>query len=311
MQINLCIGESKSLGKNWRSRKFLLYQNGLDIIGMVDSITSTIHMGKGCHNSPPWLIKAFWANYSWRKEVRFSIFSKTDQPKDLFHYPFYTIWRVKSEKKRVPPWKPGNWERAIDESHRAADLRQAHPILQTTLWQRTRYPQQTTASWLRFFPGKKTGAETERIRSGANNHHVTWFILAFDFKISWIPISGTTRIPLTKTGGPTLKNNYPARGCSHLLTYVSPMFSFGIRKKQLVEISWNTAPLEQSKTSTLATPTVDCWWTKFCTTAFSNNHLRRLFNNVFPNQKFNGLKRWWAKCIKPLERYKEAILCYN
>lgn len=117
-----------------------------------------------------------------------------------------------------------------------------------------------------FFPGK-TGAETERIRfNGANNHHVTWFILPLDFKISWIPISGTTRIPLThKVWRPTLKNNYPARGCSNRISYV---YFCGSKKKQLVEISWNTAPLEQSKRSTLATPTVDCWWTKFCTTLY-------------------------------------------
>ena len=154
IQINLCIGESKSLGKNWRSRKFLLYQNGLDIIGMVDSITSTIHMGKGCHNSPPWLIQAILRKFFMTKRGEVLISFKDWSAKRLVSLPFLYQLMTEVLKKRVPPRKPGNWQRAIDESHRAPDLRQAHPILQTTLWQRTRYPQQTTASWLRFFPGK-------------------------------------------------------------------------------------------------------------------------------------------------------------
>lgn len=132
------------------------------------------------------------------------------------------VWK----KKRVPPWKPGNWERAIDESHRAPDLRQAHPILQTTLWQRTRYPQQTTVSWLRFSAKKQ---ELKRRKSAAAPITTMglWFILPLDFNMSWIPISGSTRIPLTnKVWRPTLKNNYPARGCSNLLADVSPMFTF-------------------------------------------------------------------------------------
>ena len=170
------------------------------------------------------------------------IFFKDWSAKRLASLPFLYHLMAEVWKKRVPAWKPGNWERAIDESHRAPDLRQAHPILQTTLWQRTRYPQQTTVSCLRFSAKKQ-----ELKRRGSAAAPITtmwlWFILAFDFEVSWIPISGSTRIPLTnKVWRPTLKNNYPARWCSNLLTNVSPMFTLRFEKKQLVEISWNTAP---------------------------------------------------------------------
>ena len=145
-------------------------------------------------------------------------------------------------------------------------------ILQTTLWQRTRYPQQTTASW------KKTGAETEG-SSGANNHHVTWFLLALDFKISWIPISGTTRIPLTRSGGPSLKNNYPALGCSNLLTDASPMFTFAFEKAA----RWNQLKYRAVRTiKNIYTRHTYCWllmdqtlhrclWYNWLTSAFSNH----------------------------------------
>ena len=140
---------------------------------------------------------------------------------------------------------------------------------------------------------RKTGAETERIRSGANNHHVTWFILALDFKISWIPISGTTRIPLTnkvwRTHSTEQLSSTGVFESTHIR--ISYVYFCGSKKKQLVEISWNTAPLEQSKTSTLLMDQILHHFicTNWLTSAFSN-HLRRFFQICVSKSKVQRIE---------------------
>lgn len=233
------------------------------------------------------------------------IFFKDWSAKKLASLPFLYHLMAEVCKKGVPPWKPGNWERAIDESHRAPDLRQAHPILQTTLWQRTRYPQQTTASWLRFFFRGKTGAETERIRRGANNHHVTLVYIGTWFQNFLNSNFGYNKDSVNKDWRTHSKEQLSSTGVLESThRRISYVYFCGSKKTA----RWNQLKYRAVRAiKNIYTRHTYCWllmdqilphfiWYNWLTSAFSNHlNTSRFFKYVFLNQKFNGLKRWWAK----------------